>query len=347
MKDMAKGPLVGLPRALLHYEYGHVWRDFLAYLGARTLVSRPTSRAVVDRGVRAAIDEACLPVKVAYGHCLELADQGVDLLWVPRVVSVEHRAYSCPKLLGLPDMIRLAVPQCVGVLAPRVDISRGGTGSLRRIAAETGATLCSSPAEIRQAGQLLQRELPRAVHDRLMMAPGPERDVELGCGGGGGPAPVVPHGAGAAAGCVAAARLRIGLVGHSYNIYDGGINLGMQDRLRRMGAELITPEDYLPAQLEAAAGKALAKPLFWTLGRRLAAAAHLMADDPSVGGIIAIESFGCGPDSMVVDLCMRLVGWRRPELPFMELTLDEHTGEAGFVTRLEAFVDLAARRRTG
>jgi len=34
--------------------------------------------------------------------------------------------------------------------------------------------------------------------------------------------------------------------------------------------------------------------------------------------------------------------------PFMSLILDEHTGEAGLVTRLEAFVDMLARwkRRT-
>jgi predicted nucleotide-binding protein (sugar kinase/HSP70/actin superfamily) len=32
-------------------------------------------------------------------------------------------------------------------------------------------------------------------------------------------------------------------------------------------------------------------------------------------------------------------------LPMMNLTIDEHTGEAGFVTRVEAFVDMLFRRK--
>ena len=30
----------------------------------------------------------------------------------------------------------------------------------------------------------------------------------------------------------------------------------------------------------------------------------------------------------------------RNEIPYMKLTIDEHTGEAGFDTRLEAFIDM-------
>ena len=32
------------------------------------------------------------------------------------------------------------------------------------------------------------------------------------------------------------------------------------------------------------------------------------------------------------------------DLPILSLVVDEHTGEAGFQTRLEAFVDLISRR---
>jgi predicted nucleotide-binding protein (sugar kinase/HSP70/actin superfamily) len=31
--------------------------------------------------------------------------------------------------------------------------------------------------------------------------------------------------------------------------------------------------------------------------------------------------------------------------PFMSLTLEEHTGEAGVVTRLEAFLDMIQRKK--
>lgn len=36
---------------------------------------------------------------------------------------------------------------------------------------------------------------------------------------------------------------------------------------------------------------------------------------------------------------------REKDFPIMSLVVDEMTGEAGFVTRIEAFIDLLERRR--
>ncbi len=36
---------------------------------------------------------------------------------------------------------------------------------------------------------------------------------------------------------------------------------------------------------------------------------------------------------------------RHYDMPVLNFILDEHTGEAGMITRLEAFVDLLERRR--
>jgi predicted nucleotide-binding protein (sugar kinase/HSP70/actin superfamily) len=36
---------------------------------------------------------------------------------------------------------------------------------------------------------------------------------------------------------------------------------------------------------------------------------------------------------------------QRDELPLMMLTIDEHTGEAGMLTRLEAFTEMIKRRQ--
>ena len=314
IETMTSRPAVGLPQALLYYEHGPVWRECLELLGAAVVGSGPTSRAIVDRGVAAAIDEACLPVKVAYGHCLALAER-VDALFVPRVVSIERKAYSCPKLLGLPDMVRLALPRRITVLSPTIDLSRGP----RRLAPALAATarwIGADRAALRRAARCLEAGL----------------------------SPAEPAGSSASAG---SGKVKIGVLGHSYNVLDDGLNLGLRRRLAALGAEVVTGEDYAAADLARAVDRSLTKPLFWSLGRRLIGAARLMAEDPALAGIVAVASFGCGPDSMVVDLAMRLVGRLRPELPFMELTLDEHTGEAGLVTRLEAFYDLAYRRLVG
>ena len=53
--------------------------------------------------------------------------------------------------------------------------------------------------------------------------------------------------------------------------------------------------------------------------------------------MIYVMSFGCGIDSFVCDLIERKMR-RETDIPFIVLTLDEHSGEAGMNTRLEAFL---------
>lgn len=40
-----------------------------------------------------------------------------------------------------------------------------------------------------------------------------------------------------------------------------------------------------------------------------------------------------------------LITAKKKGMPLIHLTIDEHTGEAGFVTRLEAFVDMLMRKK--
>ena len=52
--------------------------------------------------------------------------------------------------------------------------------------------------------------------------------------------------------------------------------------------------------------------------------------------MIAVAAFACGPDAVLLESVEKLC--RRRDRPFLKLILDEHTGEAGLVTRFEAFV---------
>ena len=62
-----------------------------------------------------------------------------------------------------------------------------------------------------------------------------------------------------------------------------------------------------------------------------------------VDGIIALSAFGCGPDSLMVDEIA--YHCKEAGMPLIHLTIDEHTGEAGFITRLEAFTDMLLRKK--
>ena len=65
--------------------------------------------------------------------------------------------------------------------------------------------------------------------------------------------------------------------------------------------------------------------------------------DAKIDGIITLTAFGCGPDSLMVERITRKA--KRFNKPLLNLTIDEQTGEAGFITRLEAFVDMLFRKK--
>jgi hypothetical protein len=100
---------VGMPRGLFYYYYYPWYKTFFNDLGARVILSSPTTRITVDQGINMAVDETCFPIKVYFGHVQELCQYDLDYLFVPRIVSVEARSYICPKFMGVPDMIRASI----------------------------------------------------------------------------------------------------------------------------------------------------------------------------------------------------------------------------------------------
>ena len=65
--------------------------------------------------------------------------------------------------------------------------------------------------------------------------------------------------------------------------------------------------------------------------------------DNKIDGSITLNAFGCGPDSLMIERITRKA--KEANKPILSLTIDEHTGEAGFITRLEAFIDMLFRKK--
>lgn len=88
----------------------------------------------------------------------------------------------------------------------------------------------------------------------------------------------------------------------------------------------------------------LPKRMFWTHGQRIVGAAFSLIERKTIDGIIYISAFGCGLDSVLMDLVERKA--KEYRIPFTLLTIDELTGEAGINTRIEAFLDMLEWRDT-
>lgn len=340
------GEVVGIPRALLYYHYYPMWKVFFESLGGTVVTSGETTRAVLDAGIKVTVDEACLPIKVFHGHVLALAGK-CDYVFVPRLVSVERRAFTCPKFMGLPDMIRCNCRDIPRIIDSCINLSRTTREYIHAVYS-TGRMFTGSVLRILAAHNRAKAALARYTR---YIESGMTPDEAMAVMGIAPPCDEPAHRAVAAASSLPGAseavrgsgRVVVGLVGHPYVIYDPFVSMNVIRRLREMGASVVTA-DMLPAAITEREAARFPKRVFWTLGRRLLGAGFHFLRSGTVHGCLHMRAFACGPESLIGEILERESA-RRRDVPFATITVDEHTGEAGVLTRLEAFVDVVTRRR--
>ena len=135
------------------------------------------------------------------------------------------------------------------------------------------------------------------------------------------------------------------LLGHAYNIFDTFINLDFQKKLQDQGVEVLTIEN-LPESIfkvPVIVNKRLRN--YWIHEEEIMQSIRyfMTKGRKEIDGVVFLISFACGPDSLISELIMRdmkVVG-----LPFLEIIMDEHSGEAGLLTRVESFVEMVRRKK--
>ncbi|GAB6139021.1 acyl-CoA dehydratase activase-related protein [Halanaerobaculum tunisiense] len=297
-------PKIGIPQALLYHNYGPAWEKFFAELDCKVVKSNKSTKKIVDAGVKLANDEACLPVKLFLGH-VEYLKERSDYIFIPRVVSVDSQEYLCPKFMGLPDMVRYSVEELPPLLHPTVNLRRSKLNLVKPVL-KLGTRLNKSYWQVLKAtwqGWQALRD-----HYQQLRAKSQQADY------------------------------KIAILGHEYIIHDSHISMGLVDQLEEMGLNVVTA-DMLPDSAIEEGLSYLSKDMFWSLSKRMLGAAYHFFFREDIDGIIQLTAFGCGPDSLVGEMIEREAK-DKSEQPFMFLNLDEHTGEAGLRTRLEAFVDM-------
>jgi len=323
---------VGIPRALHYYRYFPFWKKLLDELDVEIILSSPTNKKVVEEGVMMGFGELCLPIKVYYGHTLKLIRNHPDLdyLFVPRYVSEQKDTFFCPKFLSLPDIIKI-LPNVPKILHFEVNVKEFPLSvSVIELAKQLGKSqsraleayhvakkyykeylnFLRTGADVNHALRLVQRGRPFELPKRKSRG-----------------------------------QVRLLVLGHSYNLFDTYVNLDFQKKLRDQGVEIFTIEN-LPESLfkvPVIVNRKLRN--YWQHEEEFMQAMRyfLTKGKDQIDGVIFLISFACGPDSLIAELIMRdmkVVG-----LPFLQIIMDEHTGEAGMLTRIESFTDMIKRKK--
>ncbi|MBI5209869.1 MAG: hypothetical protein HY927_07855 [Elusimicrobia bacterium] len=315
--DGRAGLKVGIPRASLYFELIPLWAAMFKSLGCEIVLSAPSSKDLLAKGCRKLCAEACLPVKLAYSHAVDLAEGKADCIFMPSILDLPspfgspELCSTCPYTQSLPYMVRSAVD--ARFLVPQVNMSveRDGLPEGIEILARD---LAVSTARLRAAYQA-GKETHLAFKASLL---------EIG-----------------ARTLAEASGWTAVLIGKPYNIYDSFLNINLVRHLARMGVTAV-PYEFLPWAAPARLDESW-NSLPWRFNRDYVKAALTVAADARLYPIV-VSNFGCGPDGFTLKHMEKILRGK----PTLFLEFDEHRGEAGMVTRLEAFLDeVAAHRKKG
>jgi predicted CoA-substrate-specific enzyme activase len=309
-KDSGTGPVVGIPRALLVYDYAPLLIGFLNALDARVVLSSQTNNAIMDQAIELSYTDSCFPMKLLHGHAAMLKD--TDYIVYPCAIRLggkdgdASQKYSCPLVQASPFIIRNVLDFGERLLIPIIDFSRGDDDVIKNlvnVAVKMGFSRKKS-REAALAGIESQRnfEADQAALGRELLEQLHQSD-----------------------------QLGVVLFARSYMSQDTGANLGIAEKLAQLGVVPI-PLDFLP--LKSVNAKDYSDRPYWFYENKYIAGADITVSDPQLYGLW-LTNFGCGPNSFIIHIVEDIMGGK----PLGQLEIDEHAAEAGIVTRLEAFVD--------
>jgi predicted CoA-substrate-specific enzyme activase len=305
------GPSVGIPRALLVYDWAPLLIGFLNALGVRVVLSGQTTREITEHAIELSYSDSCFPVKLLHGHVAALSDK-VDYILYPSFIRLgkkegdENQKYACPLIQASPFIIRHVLNLGEKLLVPIIDFSHGDDEVIENLTAvarklgfsrKKGKQAAIAGLEAQQRFQVDLAELGRKALEEL------HRNNELG----------------------------VVLLSRAYMAQDSGANLGIAEKLAQLGVVPI-PLDFLP--LDSVDPKRYSDRPYWHYESKFIAGTAITVADPKLYGL-ALTNFGCGPNSFILKITGAIMGNK----PLGQLEIDEHAAEAGIITRLEAYVD--------
>jgi predicted CoA-substrate-specific enzyme activase len=314
--DKKQAITIGIPRALMiFYQQFPFWRTFFEELGFNIVISRETDKKLITRSLETVTTETCLPVELMHGHVMDLIDRKVDYVFLPFIVDSKAKPgnpttnCNCPWVQTHPFMVKAAMRATIPekmILTPVLHFRHFNTALPRELSGffheRFGLPVQLIRKAIRKADKVQVAFESRLVDFGKQVL----NDVPKGS------RPVV-------------------ILGRPYNTTDPFLNLGLVEKLIGHGF-MPVPLDMLELPVNDVFGDY--RSMYWPNGQKILAAARLVARDKRLYAIY-MSNFRCGPDSFLT----HYVNEEMKGKPCLHLEIDEHSADAGMITRIEAFTE--------
>jgi predicted nucleotide-binding protein (sugar kinase/HSP70/actin superfamily) len=313
-KILLNPKVIGIPRGLSYFLDEFNWEEFFNIIGYSVRYSENSSVKIFELGNKYAGSDQCFPVKVYYGHVISLLEKTKNI-FIPQYISFQEGTYCCPKVIGLPGLIKNSIPHEFNLITAQIDLGKHHFSMVNIL--RLALRLTANPIRLIKAFRYFTASIkrPRKGFNSTKL---PVNNSSKGKNG------------------------LIGVVGHNYTLHDPLLNMGVLNRMMEFGFDIITSEasERFNAQENRQLYFKRRKP-HWDFGQAILDAVQNMLQDDHVKGIIFITFFGCGIDAFIEEIFKNNISEKKP---YLCLTLDEHSGEAGLMTRIEAFLNMIIRK---
>ncbi|MCK9220586.1 MAG: acyl-CoA dehydratase activase-related protein [Bacteroidales bacterium] len=104
---------IGIPRVLNIYENYPFWQSLFLNCGFQVVLSDESGHQLYKKGTGALMsDNICFPAKLAHGHIVNLLDKKVDRIFLPLVIyeksefEKSSNSYNCPIVTGYSEVLK-------------------------------------------------------------------------------------------------------------------------------------------------------------------------------------------------------------------------------------------------
>lgn len=307
---------IGIPRALMvFYQQFPFWRTFFEQLGFSVVLSKVSDKVLVTKSIEVITAETCLPIETVHGHVLDLIEKGVDYIFIPFIVNAKFREgnrtfnCNCPWIQTYPFMVKAALKGKIDesrLLIPTLHFRFFERALVKEMTSYFSTRFGINKNDIRKA--VYKADEVQTLFERSLVEFGRDllNNIPSGC------RPVI-------------------LLGRPYNSSDPHLNLGLIDKLISQNVMPI-PLDMLDLSPDNIFTNY--RNMYWPNGQKIIAAARFVARTSGLHAVY-LSNFRCGPDSFI----LHYINEELKGKPFLHLEVDEHSADAGMITRIEAFLD--------
>ncbi|MDR1225530.1 MAG: acyl-CoA dehydratase activase-related protein [Prevotellaceae bacterium] len=276
---------VGIPRALNMYENFPFWHTLLTECGVNVVLSAPSTTALYEKGMGTVMsDNICFPAKLVHGHVYDLAEKKVDRIFMPMVFHEKqavpsYNTFNCPIVTGYAEVVKSAInpKKRWGIAVDTPTVTFKDETLLKKACEDYIFSLKSaganvSPSQFNKAfdkAVRAQRKFKNILKFRA--AEVIEKSMKEG-------------------------KPLMVLAGRPYHV-DNLINQKTAEILTELGTNVVS-EDVIPVVEHAQPDFYLSQ---WGYPARITNAAKWVAQQPDNVRLVMLNSFGCGPDAIVID----------------------------------------------